>query len=304
MDDVTLLPNRQLRILVLEKKRYVPIIPESQLILNAAFLSRGVIVEKFWASEPIFYPERQPAAHQLFLCMGSHVRVTGELDGKQHDCMSGLGGIWILPKGVRMSGQWHGPHGGVILSIPESVFADVGALSNSRRPELAPAVNLADSRLVHLIHALLVEIADAPVVEVLLAETLANAICICLARLCTTGSVPTSRWRSGIPPIRLKRVRDFVESNLTDKLSLNDLARVAEMSVSHFGKLFRHSTGLSPWQFVRQQRIALAKDLLQKPRIKTSDVGLLVGYEHRNNFAKAFRQETGVSPRQFRRSHS
>ena len=106
----------------------------------------------------------------------------------------------------------------------------------------------------------------------------------------------------GIPPRRLARVIEHIRNNLDTPLGVSVLCRIAEMSQSHFSKLFKLSTGLTPHQFVLQERINRSKELLRQGRAKLVDVALGVGFENQAHFTTVFGNLVGMTPRQFQRS--
>jgi len=74
------------------------------------------------------------------------------------------------------------------------------------------------------------------------------------------------------------------------------------MSQSHFSKLFKLSTGLTPHQFVLQERINRSKELLRHGHTKLVDVALGVGFENQAHFTTVFGNLVGMTPRQFQRA--
>lgn len=106
----------------------------------------------------------------------------------------------------------------------------------------------------------------------------------------------------GIPPRRLARVVEHIRKNLDTPLAVGTLSRLAQMSQSHFSKLFKLSTGLAPHQFVLQERINRSKELLRQDDAKIVDVALEVGFENQAHFTTVFGNFVGMTPRQFQRS--
>lgn len=106
----------------------------------------------------------------------------------------------------------------------------------------------------------------------------------------------------GIPPRRLARIVEHIRKNLDTPLAVGTLSRLAEMSQSHFSKLFKLSTGLAPHQFVLQERINRSKELLRQDDVKIVDVALEVGFENQAHFTTVFGNFVGMTPRQFQRS--
>jgi ribose 5-phosphate isomerase B len=108
----------------------------------------------------------------------------------------------------------------------------------------------------------------------------------------------------GIPPRRLACVVEYVRNNLDKPLAVSALSRIAEMSQSHFSKLFKLSTGLAPHQFVLQERINRSKELLRRDNARIVEVALGVGFENQAHFTTVFGNLVGMTPRQFQRSSS
>jgi AraC family transcriptional regulator len=106
----------------------------------------------------------------------------------------------------------------------------------------------------------------------------------------------------GMPPRRLARVVEHIRNNLDQPLAVSMLSSMVQMSQSHFSKLFKLSTGLAPHQFVLQERINRAKELLRQGNEKIIDVALGVGFENQAHFTTVFGNLVGMTPRQFQRS--
>ena len=106
----------------------------------------------------------------------------------------------------------------------------------------------------------------------------------------------------GIPPLRLARVVERIRQNLDKPLEVSELSGLAEMSQSHFSKLFKHSTDLTPHQFILRERINRSKELLRQSKTKIVDIALEVGFQSQAHFTTVFGSLVGMTPRQFQRS--
>jgi RpiB/LacA/LacB family sugar-phosphate isomerase len=106
----------------------------------------------------------------------------------------------------------------------------------------------------------------------------------------------------GIPPLRLARVVERIRRNLDKPLEVGELSGLAEMSQSHFSKLFKHSTDLTPHQFILRERINRSKELLRQGKTKIVDIALEVGFQSQAHFTTVFGSLVGMTPRQFQRS--
>ncbi|MDX2242033.1 MAG: AraC family transcriptional regulator [Leptolyngbyaceae cyanobacterium bins.302] len=95
----------------------------------------------------------------------------------------------------------------------------------------------------------------------------------------------------------LQSVLDYIHSSLDKPLSLAELAALADMSQYHFCRSFKHSIGIAPYQYVLQQRMEKAKNLLKQGKYTIAEVSLLVGCADQSRFAKHFKRHFGVTPR-------
>ena len=101
---------------------------------------------------------------------------------------------------------------------------------------------------------------------------------------------------------RLGSIVEHICNSLDKPLAASDLSRIAAMSQSHFSKLFNLSTGLAQHQFVLEERIHRAKELLAEGNEEIVDIALAFGFENRAHFTTVFGNFVRVTSRQFRRS--
>jgi AraC-like DNA-binding protein len=87
--------------------------------------------------------------------------------------------------------------------------------------------------------------------------------------------------------------------NDTD-LSLSQVAGEVGLSRFHFIRVFRREIGITPYQYLIQQRIRLAVQLLLDTDKPITEIALEVGFEDLSGFISTFRRLVGQPPRQFR----
>ncbi|MEM6720288.1 MAG: AraC family transcriptional regulator [Bacteroidota bacterium] len=92
---------------------------------------------------------------------------------------------------------------------------------------------------------------------------------------------------------------NVVESNTLNKLTLKELAFLANMSVSSFKREFEKHFQESPSKWFQQQRLAHAAFLLKNEAKRPSDIFEAIGYENLSNFVAAFKTKFGVTPKQY-----
>ena len=100
----------------------------------------------------------------------------------------------------------------------------------------------------------------------------------------------------GLPAIKVRRVTEFIESNLHRELRLDELAAVTHMSPYHFARLFKRATGVSPHRFVVCRRIDAATALLIESTTSIGSIARAVGFRTASHFATTVRRITGRTP--------
>lgn len=93
----------------------------------------------------------------------------------------------------------------------------------------------------------------------------------------------------------------LIESNVDATISLDELAFLANMSPATFRRKFIKSFGMAPTKWFLQQRMNLAKNLLEDPGNKPGSVYYRVGYENHSSFAHSFKKLFGETPTEYQR---
>ncbi|RXZ38505.1 AraC family transcriptional regulator [Oxalobacteraceae bacterium CAVE-383] len=105
---------------------------------------------------------------------------------------------------------------------------------------------------------------------------------------------------NGLPRYKFKRAVDFIQAHHQKEIGFRDIAHELSMSPYHFARLFRHSAGESPHQFIMRCRIESAKKLLVEGNMCIADIAFEVGYKSQSYFTTRFALLVGVTPAAFR----
>lgn len=98
----------------------------------------------------------------------------------------------------------------------------------------------------------------------------------------------------------LRRIEDYIEANLADEIALGDLAAVACMSIGHFLRAFRASSGVTPYQYVLKCRLHRACDMLRSSCIPVARVAQACGFKTASHLSSKFHASLGTSPSLYR----
>ncbi|MEH1101381.1 AraC family transcriptional regulator [Micromonospora sp. CPCC 205561] len=99
----------------------------------------------------------------------------------------------------------------------------------------------------------------------------------------------------------VERAIDTMRSNLSEQLTVDDMARAAMFSKFHFTRIFQRVTGISPGRFLSAIRLQEAKRLLTTTRLNVTDISLRVGYNSVGTFSTRFTKSVGLPPTTYRR---
>ena len=108
--------------------------------------------------------------------------------------------------------------------------------------------------------------------------------------------------RGGLPRWRLQRVTRHIEDNISNRLSISELAGVAQMSASHFSRTFRATVGVSPHGYVTRRRVAAAQALIATADHPLAEVAIMCGTADQAHLNRLFARHCGVTPGAWRRA--
>ncbi|MBD3882957.1 helix-turn-helix transcriptional regulator [Phormidium tenue FACHB-886] len=176
-------------------------------------------------------------------------------------------------------------------ALPESAQGgslELGNLHISEDPfirQLAAAVRT--DRLLH------------GVANKLLVESATNVLAFHLVNQYATADIKL-KHPGQLSAFHLARVREFIEAESTNNITIANIARVTGYSAVHFSRMFKQATGQSPYQYLTNYRITRAKTLLQTTELSIAEVAYQVGFGSHAHFSTQFRRVTGVSPQAYR----
>ena len=98
----------------------------------------------------------------------------------------------------------------------------------------------------------------------------------------------------------IAKARAFIAEHQAEEIHLHDVARAVGMSDFYFCKLFGRVTGVTFTRYLAQQRVEVAKQSLQNPGVRITDVAYAAGFQSLSQFNRIFRRVAGETPTSFR----
>jgi AraC family transcriptional regulator len=189
-----------------------------------------------------------------------------------------------------------GPYRSLQFYIPNAQLGDLAAEAGGKAPDelgyrLGAAV--ADPIIHHLGQAILPAFDLSGGADSLFLDQVLQALATHVVH--RYGEVTRRRAPASLARWQERRAKELLSAHLHEKVALADLARACDLSVSHFARAFRATTGAPPHRWLLFQRIERAKSLLRTAE-PLSHVALACGFADQSHFTRVFSRVTGVSP--------
>jgi transcriptional regulator GlxA family with amidase domain len=102
----------------------------------------------------------------------------------------------------------------------------------------------------------------------------------------------------------IKQAQEFIEANVAEKISVEDLAIKYTIGRRHFERRFKKATNNTPMEYVQRVKIEAAKKDLERSSKNVSEVMYDVGYVDSKAFRTVFKKITGLSPVDYRNKYN
>jgi AraC family transcriptional regulator len=103
---------------------------------------------------------------------------------------------------------------------------------------------------------------------------------------------------------RVNKIMDFINSNLSEKITLEQLAEVSHFSIFHMHRIFKSLVGEAPNEFIKRLRLERAASFLKyNPEYSIMEIAMRCGFNSPAAFARAFKQQFGICSTEFRQNY-
>ena len=97
-----------------------------------------------------------------------------------------------------------------------------------------------------------------------------------------------------------KLVCDYIEENLAENISLQELATLANMDQYRFSRAFKTKMGVSPYAYVLERRIASARRLIENSQLSLAEIAYDTGFSSQAHMTTTFKKRIGITPGELR----
>ena len=210
-----------------------------------------------------------------------------------------LGDVGLYPGGEYGTVAWNGPTDTIHLYLDDQHLENLARQSlDLTRFSLADQFRFQDPLLDQLGRQLLSAVGAQHELGRLYVESLTTALSYHLIRHYATYE---RRVVTGarLPSPVLARIDAYLEAHADGPITLETLAGLANLSVFHFARRFKLTTGTSPYQYVLGWKIRRAQHLLRRGSAPVAAIGDALGFATPAHFSVAFKRVVGQSPREY-----
>jgi AraC family transcriptional regulator len=267
--------------------------------LSAELRSHGV------SEAPTIVPQHVELILVVAGNQDSLVRRTGI--GFRQEAAPRTGAIWLSPAGVGKDIAISAPIPQTMhMHLPVKLFdrlKDDFNLPMSPTHSIRLAAGISDGVINQVGRSLLSELTAEASASRIYVET---ASLLLAARLvqkhCDSGAcTPIESSAHGLDHMRLRRVLDYVADNISEEITLENLAAIAGYSAFHFARKFALAMGISPGRYISQRRLENAMTELTAGKLPLAEIALNAQFSSQASFTRAFRRATGTTPKEYRR---
>ncbi|MFJ4112525.1 helix-turn-helix domain-containing protein [Pseudomonas sp. NPDC089758] len=99
-----------------------------------------------------------------------------------------------------------------------------------------------------------------------------------------------------LKPWQVTTAKQMMLDHLDTGISVTALAEACGLSRSHFSRMFKESTQMSPQQWLREQRLRKSKELLETSTMMLAEIALECGFYDQPHFCRTFMRSEGMTP--------
>lgn len=230
-------------------------------------------------------------------------RVENWRDGEHRDFIYRFHEIVLTPAGIESGWHWHARSKVIVITIDPPRLrrfaeSELGVILTDR--QLRDVPQALDEELCRSGVMLLDALRNRGTGSEVMYESLARVFLVQLIQRHGVERAAALDFGRGFTARHYKRVLDHIGDHFGQPIAIEDLAHVAGMSTAHFSRLFKATTGDTPYQFVMDYRVERACKMLGQQDRPLIDVALACGFADQPHFTRIFKRLTGKTPREYR----
>lgn len=213
------------------------------------------------------------------------------------------GGVYIRNTADDYKAELAGSFEFILMEIPESTLVDLADKCDiAQISELSQTLGKPDPTLANLL-GVMVPLSTGRNPSALFLDQMALAIGIYVVRNYGNGRASYSSKRRILSKRQEVAAKELIRSSLDGRICIAHLARECSLSEGYFLKAFRETTGRTPHQWLNQERLREATELLLQSRLSIAEISDACGFGDQSHFARVFSAAMGAPPSVWRKQN-
>ena len=286
--------------------KYQDIYPSEPLIQSTDLVrptAADLLTLEYFEAEPAAMPIDKYEQHHIILNLRDEPhRLENWRDGEHRDFTYHKNEIIVTPAGVESGWRWHVKTKCIIITLDPVKFekfaqTELGILLSTQQLKDLPQFLDEDITQsgIQLKEALQFDIGSEVIFE--------SFARIFLTKLILKYGLKEEEYEfsKSFTARQYKQVLNYIAVNYGNNILLEDMAAKANLSPSHFSRLFKQTIGQSPYQFLMTYRVEQGKKLLDNSKVLMADIAFICGFSDQAHFSRVFKKIEGIAPKQYRR---
>jgi AraC family transcriptional regulator len=289
--------------------KYQDIYPSEPLIQSVDLvrpMAADLLTLEYFEAEPASMPINRYEQHHIILNLKIEPhRLENWRDGEHRDFIYHQNEIIVTPAGIESGWRWHATSKCIIITLDPAKFekfaqTELGIVLSTKQLKDLPQFLDEDITQsgIQLLQALKCDRASQ-----VMFESFARVF---LTKLILKYGLQAAEYEfsKSFTAQHYKQILDYIAVNYGDNILLEHLAEKAELSPSHFSRLFKQTIGQSPYQFLMTYRVEQAKKMLDRSHTLMVDIAFNCGFSDQAHFSRVFKKLVGVAPKQYQRKNN
>jgi AraC family transcriptional regulator len=226
-------------------------------------------------------------------------------DGRTYEAVMQAGEHTVIPAGQLSYWQCNGGIDILHMHLEPTFITTLAEASeiNSSKIEIVNCFSGRDPHIQHIAQSLFTELKFPGLMGQMYIESLTHLLAIHLIRHHSAFTVKLQQVKEGLSPSTLQQVIEYIHTYLDRELTLTQIANIAAMSPAYFSTQFKVSMGVAPHQYVIEQRINKARQLLLQRNCSIAEVAIQVGFCDQSHLTRHMRRLLGITPKALLKTH-